>query len=113
AAPPAAAPPAFHVAAEVGLFVLGGGGFKEFFGLFRVGDLEDAGGAAAGGAAGAVGVVDVDVVLAEEGGDVGQGAGAIRQVQAQDFGLGHGEVQLAEHLAGGGGVVGDEPQDPM
>jgi hypothetical protein len=57
-------------AADVCFFVFAGGFLEDVDRFFRVGDFEDAGGAAAWGAAGAVGVVDVDVMFAQDGGDV-------------------------------------------
>ena len=51
--------------------------FEDLGGLLGISDFEDASGSAAGSAARAVGIVDIDVMLAQRGGDIRQRAGAI------------------------------------
>jgi len=101
------------LAAEGGFFVFRAGRFEEFVGFGRVGDFEDARGSAAARATGAVGVIDVDVIGAQELRDVGQGAGVIGEIEAKDFGFGHGEVQFCEDIARCGWVFGDDAEDAV
>ena len=82
---------------QVGLFVLRGGFLEHVQRLGLIGNLEHAGRSAAGGAARHVSVVDVDVFLAELRRDVGERAGAIGEIDAEDFGFGQRQVEFLEH----------------